>query len=161
MKNIPSYVFSGCIGSFLVSLMSLVHHSFILNIPNTLKTLIIPVFVGFTSGILIQYFKTKWKNEAIEKEKAKVETIKEITGAICHEFNQPLMVISGYLEMLIEDLSEKDIEYKEIMEIQDQTNRIADLINKLDQINRYVTKPYLSGKIVDIDRTLKNDSQTE
>ncbi|WP_022664519.1 histidine kinase dimerization/phospho-acceptor domain-containing protein [Desulfospira joergensenii] len=153
MKYIPPYVISGFIGSFLVSLMSLIHHSFVLKIPNTPKSFIIPVAVGFVSGISIQYFKTKWENEAIEKENTKLETLREVTGAVCHELNQPLMVINGYLEMLIEDFSEKDIGHKNIMEIQKQTKRISDLIDKMTEMNDYVTKPYLSGKIVDIEQS--------
>tara|TARA_B100000614_G_scaffold259247_1_gene283388 strand:+ start:1094 stop:1558 length:465 start_codon:yes stop_codon:yes gene_type:complete len=150
MKYILPYAISGIVGSFFVGVMSIIHHSLIIKTAITPNTFIIPVAVGLASGILVQHFKIKWETAAIEKERTKFKTTREITGAICHEFNQPLMVISGHLEMLIEEFNEKDIGYTDLMEIQKQTKRISHLTHKLSKINDYVTKPYLSGEIMDI-----------
>ena len=39
-------------------------------------------------------------------QKEKLEGVLEIAGAVCHEFNQPMQVISGYCELLMKELPE-------------------------------------------------------
>jgi len=49
------------------------------------------------------------QNEMAEKEK--FQGVLEMAGAVCHEINQPLMVISGYSELLQLDMSENDSQF--------------------------------------------------
>jgi len=88
-------------------------------------------------------------------EKEKFQGVLEMAGAVCHELNQPLMVISGYSEMLQMDLSEDDPQYKMIRNISEQVYRLGAITKKLMSITRYKAKNYLAGNIVDIDEASK------
>ena len=65
----------------------------------------------------------EWGNEAVRVETQKLQAIIEMARAMCHELNQPMQSIYGYCELLMMGLEEK-----------------------------YETKDYLKGKIIDIDR---------
>ncbi|MDM8535219.1 response regulator [Desulfobacterales bacterium HSG17] len=90
----------------------------------------------------------KLQNAMAEKEK--FQGVLEISGAICHELNQPLMVLSGYSEILLMDYSEDHPQYKAVKEIHNQATRMGVITKKLMKITHYKTKPYLKGNIVDI-----------
>ncbi len=84
-------------------------------------------------------------------EKEKFQGVLEMAGAICHEFNQPLMSISGYSELILMDISENDPQYKSLKTINEQVHRLGGITKKLMRITEYKTKSYLDGNIVDID----------
>lgn len=90
-------------------------------------------------------------------EKEKLQGVLEMAGAVCHEFNQPLMVISGYSEMLLMDLSEDSPQYKIFKIIKEQVDRLGKITSKLMGITKYKTKSYLKGNIVDIDEASQNE----
>lgn len=87
----------------------------------------------------------------------KLQGVLEMAGAICHEINQPLMVLSGYAEMMQQDLlngkSEKKTEKEYITQILAQIDRIGSITSKLMNITNYQTKQYLNGQIIDIDKS--------
>ena len=89
------------------------------------------------------------ENEHIRREK--LQGVLEMTGAVCHEINQPLMALSGYSELLLNDIPENKQQYKNIKAIFDQCQRIGTITKKLMKITQYKTKNYLKGKIIDID----------
>ncbi len=89
------------------------------------------------------------QNALVEKEK--FQGVLEMAGAICHEFNQPLMSISGYSELLLMDVPEDDSRYKGLKTINEQVHRLGEITKKLMKITEYKTKSYLNGNIVDID----------
>ena len=60
-------------------------------------------------------------------------------GGICHEMNQPLMAIMGYLELLIEDVNDKTV----LPEMLGQVKRLGDITKKMQSLTRYSTKNYL------------------
>lgn len=91
----------------------------------------------------------KLQTELLEKEKLQV--IFEITGAICHELNQPLQVISANSDLLLIDIKEDDPIYKNIKKIKNQVGLMGQITKKLMKVTRYQTKDYLSSKIIDID----------
>ena len=84
-------------------------------------------------------------------EKEKFQGVLEMAGAVCHEVNQPLMVISGYSEMLLMDLPEDHPRYETCRKISEQVHRLGNITKKLMGITKYKTKSYLRGNIVDID----------
>jgi PAS domain S-box-containing protein len=88
--------------------------------------------------------------ETIRREKDRLQGVLELSGAVCHEMNQPLMSISGYFELILLDLPETDPHFPRIKKIQAQLERMADITKKLMKISRYQTKDYLDGKILDI-----------
>jgi DNA-binding response OmpR family regulator len=88
------------------------------------------------------------------KEREKLQGVLEMAGAVCHELNQPLQVVSAYSEMLLMDLPESDSKYKMLTSIYSGVTRIGELTDKIMRITRYKSRPYLSnGKIVDIERS--------
>ena len=84
-------------------------------------------------------------------EKEKFQGVLEMAGAVCHEVNQPLMVISGYSEMLLIDLPEDHPHHDICRKINDQVHRLGNITKKLMGITKYKTKNYLKGSIVDLD----------
>lgn len=90
------------------------------------------------------------ENERITREK--MAGVLEMAGAVCHELNQPLQVISGYVEMLLDDPSEDDGDERILNIIREQVVRMSRITRKLNNITRYETKKYLECRIIDIDR---------
>jgi len=93
------------------------------------------------------------KNRAAREraQKEKFQGVLETAGAVCHELNQPLQVISGYAELMMVDLSEGDKHYGLAEQILEQVERIADITGKLQKITRYKTLDYdRYTKIIDI-----------
>jgi len=91
----------------------------------------------------------EYEHAKIEKEK--LTAVVRTAGAICHEINQPLMAISGFSELLIDDFYHGQIQEENIKEIKEQAERLAEITNKLMAITQYKTKKYLSAEILDID----------
>jgi sigma-B regulation protein RsbU (phosphoserine phosphatase) len=85
-------------------------------------------------------------------EREKLQTIFEMTGAICHELSQPMQAISGNSELILMSINENDPLYRNIKTIKEQVDRMGNITRKLKQITRYKTKEYINGKIIDIDR---------
>lgn len=79
----------------------------------------------------------------------------EMAGAVCHEFAQPVQIISGYCEILTDELSRQpdDSGFQEpVANILQSTERLKDLLLKFMKVRRYKTRPYLlSSTIIDID----------
>ncbi len=90
-------------------------------------------------------------------EKEKLQGILEMAGAVCHELNQPLQVVSGISELLTMDIKENNPLYKKMALVKEQTERMGEITLKLAKITSYETKDYLEGKIVDIDKSSKED----
>lgn len=88
-------------------------------------------------------------------EKEKLQAVFETAGAVCHELNQPLQVVSGVTELLLLDVKNTDPHYEKLMTLMEQTERMGEITNKLMKITRYETKKYLKSKIVDIDKASK------
>jgi PAS domain S-box-containing protein len=84
-------------------------------------------------------------------QKEKFQGVLETAGAVCHELNQPLQVISGYAELMMVELDEGDAHHKLAEQVLEQVERIADITAKLQKITRYKTVDYgRHAKIIDI-----------
>jgi DNA-binding response OmpR family regulator len=100
-------------------------------------------------SLLIQkeFIRQKAKNDALT-------AIVEMAGAVCHEMSQPMQAILGYSELATALTVDNGSKAHDIHErLQKSIMRLAKLKMKLIRITRYETKPYLSHKIVDIDRS--------
>ena len=80
-----------------------------------------------------------------------------MAGAICHELNQPLQVVSGISELVTMDIEEDSPLYEKMIMLQEQTERMGEITLKLTKITSYKTREYLEGKIVDITQSSKED----
>jgi len=86
-------------------------------------------------------------------EKEKLEGVMEMAGAVCHEMNQPLQVVSGYSELLLMDIPPDSPAYANMKKIKAQVGRMGEITRKLMGITRYETRHYIRDtKIIDIDR---------
>ena len=83
-------------------------------------------------------------------EKERLAAVMETAGAVCHELNQPLQIITGCCELL-EDMGGLDEKIqRKIRIIINETQRMAKLNHNLMNITSYKTKSYLKSKIIDI-----------
>lgn len=99
------------------------------------------------------------KNRAAQDriQKEKVEGVLETAGAVCHEFNQPLQALSGYVELLAAKLKQHE-PAAYIAKINDQIERMRDITNKLQGITRYETMEYAGNtKIIDIHKASQKE----
>ncbi len=89
------------------------------------------------------------------KKKEQLAAASETIGAVCHELNQPLQAILGNVELLAGfQVENKGI--KRMEKICSEIERIKSIINKLMNVTQYQTKPYLSAKILDIEKSAMN-----
>ncbi|MEJ2156832.1 MAG: PAS domain S-box protein [Desulfobacteraceae bacterium] len=97
----------------------------------------------------------------IEKERVQHERMRgvlEMAGAVCHEINQPLMALQGFVELLCSNRQLKEASEKHLHRIDEQVERIKSLTHKIMRITKYETKDYPGGeKIIDIDQSVPED----
>ena len=83
----------------------------------------------------------------------KLRGVLEIAGAVCHELNQPLQVISGISELLLMENFEDNRQHNDIRKIRDQVFRMAEITKKLMGITRYSARDYIGKTMIfDIDK---------
>ena len=90
------------------------------------------------------------RHEQTRMEKEKLAAAVETAGAICHEINQPLMVIMGMAELILEETEDTDSRKSGIAEIKAQADRLGKITRKLMTLTEYKTRPYLKNHILDI-----------
>ena len=97
------------------------------------------------------------QNKLIEAEQTRV--LAETAGAAAHEINQPLTVLMGKLELLLERLS-PDSQHREVIQsVYGSADRIADIVRNMSEARAYVTKPYVEGlDIVDFKATHEDET---
>ncbi|MBU0986516.1 MAG: response regulator transcription factor [Proteobacteria bacterium] len=88
-------------------------------------------------------------------EKEKLQGVLEMAGAVCHEMNQPMQVVSGVSELLLMDQLDDDVIYGKIKTIKAHIDKMALTTRKLMRITSYRTKDHLKGKIIDIDKAIE------
>lgn len=76
----------------------------------------------------------------------------QMAGAVCHEINQPLMALMGYIDIINSRKGTTSSTANALTKIGEQANRIDKLTKKLTRITYYKTKDYAGGEqIIDID----------
>jgi PAS domain S-box-containing protein len=96
------------------------------------------------------------KNRAAREraQREKFEGVLETAGAVCHEMNQPLQVILGYAELLLNETGEGARWHSLAERIRGQVERMADITGKLQKITRYETMDYGEhARIIDIHKS--------
>ena len=84
-------------------------------------------------------------------QKEKLEGVLETAGAVCHEMNQPLQAASGYTELLMAKINDREDILDNLMKIMGQIDRMRDITDKLQGITRYETMAYTANsRIIDI-----------
>ena len=76
--------------------------------------------------------KTEMNPQELEIERLKDNM--KLAGGVCHEMKQPLMIISGYLELLVLKGQENSELTEKISKINSQLQRLSKLTTKLINI---------------------------
>ena len=99
------------------------------------------------------------RHEQTRMEREKLAAAVETAGAICHEINQPLMVILGMAELLLEETDASDSRRDGLSEIREQAERLGKITRKLMTLTEYKTRPYLKSTILDIEKSSKTSRE--
>ena len=84
----------------------------------------------------------------------KLEGVLETAGGVCHEFNQPLQALSGYLELLTMKGKADEGLAEYVAKALDQIERMRSITAKLQGITHYETMQYANKtKIIDIHKS--------
>ena len=84
----------------------------------------------------------------------RLEGVLETAGGVCHEFNQPLQALSGFLEILAVKVAFSDEAASVVEKALTQVNRMGTITDKLQGITRYETMNYgKNAKIIDIHKS--------
>ena len=92
-------------------------------------------------------------SEKVLREKDRLQGVLELSGAISHDMNQPLMSALGYFDLILLDMMEDDPNFHRIDKIKIQLERMSNITKKLMKISRYQTKEYLNGQILDLSKS--------
>jgi len=90
------------------------------------------------------------QSKLMEAEQTRV--LAQTAGAAAHEINQPLTVALGKLDLLEMKLGDDHPLQKDVESVQGAVHRIEEIVRKMGEARKYVTKPYVQGiDIVDFD----------
>lgn len=106
----------------------------------------------------------KDRAEELEKMK-KLEGALAMSGAVSHELNQPLQIVIGFSELIVNDKIEKEKLKDYLTKINRQIKRMSKIIGKLTNITEYKTLKYINSfDIMDLngleETSQKEDSST-
>ncbi len=87
------------------------------------------------------------------QERERLQGVLEMAGAVCHEMNQPLMAIAGFVDLCKLDLNPDNPVYEKLVKIEKQEERLGEFTRRLMQVARYETKKYMDINIIDLDRS--------
>jgi len=89
----------------------------------------------------------------------KMQGVLEMAGAVCHEINQPLMALHGFIDIVRAKGACSEDTSKHLNKMREQIDRLGILTRKLMNITKYETKAYARGeKIIDIDQSASKES---
>lgn len=112
----------------------------------------------FSNTVVIIEDITQVKNhENTLLEKEKLVGVLQTAGAVCHEINQPLMILTGLVELMEMDLKKGNITEKQLLNLKEQIDRLSLITTKMMKITHAKTKPYLDGEIIDINASTDSD----
>jgi len=90
------------------------------------------------------------QKELLEKEK--LQSILEMAVTISHEFSQPLSVIIGYTDMLLNTMEKTHAMYPKLKKIFENGENLAEIIRKVRSITNYKSITYTGeSRMIDID----------
>ncbi|MBI2951829.1 histidine kinase, partial [bacterium] len=97
--------------------------------------------------------------EEAQREAERIRVLLEMAGAAAHEINQPLTVIVARAELLLNGMPPGAPLRREVESIYEASERIVEIVRKMQGIQQYITKPYaLGGQIIDFEAASKGRS---
>jgi len=76
-----------------------------------------------------------------------------LSGAVCHEMNQPLMAIAGFVDLCKLGMNPEDPADDKLEKIAQEEERLDEFTRRLMQIARYETKKCMDIDIIDMERS--------
>ncbi|WP_203472295.1 Tll0287-like domain-containing protein [Dissulfurispira thermophila] len=102
-------------------------------------------------------------SSAIEKdiERKRLEAIVELAGATAHEMRQPMTIVHNIISLFRDKFRHQEpLTEEEMNIIEDQCNRMNNIIKKMMNITAYRTKDYVKGKkIIDLEQSSRNEDR--
>ena len=113
--------------------------------------------VTYKNGMVYQTaIRDLTEQKRIEEELAareRMQGVLEMAGAVCHEINQPLMALHGYMDIVDAKARAGKALPAHLEKMRRQVERIELLTRKLMRVTKYETKAYAGGeRIIDIDQ---------
>jgi PAS domain S-box-containing protein len=88
----------------------------------------------------------------------RMQGVLEMAGAVCHEINQPLMALHGFMDIVDAKAGKNGPMSTHLEKMRGQIERIEVLARKLTHITKYETKAYAGGeRIIDIDQAASGE----
>ncbi len=87
------------------------------------------------------------------RQSQKIDAVGQLAGGIAHDFNNLLTAITGYSELLLEDLGAQDPRRHDLEEIRKATRRAASLTQQLLAFSR---KQVLQPQVLDLNQVVAN-----
>ncbi|MCG7492616.1 ATP-binding protein [Thalassobius sp. Cn5-15] len=81
----------------------------------------------------------------------KMQAIGELAGGVAHDFNNLLTAISGHCDLLLRHRDEGDVDFADLMQIRQNSNRAASLVGQLLAFSR---KQTLRPEVLDLREVL-------
>jgi nitrogen-specific signal transduction histidine kinase len=116
----------------------------------TWQTYWVPVKDDMYLHYAIDITETK-KLEQLKVDKEKLSVVIKTLGAITHEMSQPLMVVTGALDLLAMDNSTDSVNSQYIIQLRKSLDRLNDITHKLQRVSQVKMKQYLKGEILDLE----------
>ncbi|MEA1867079.1 MAG: response regulator [Thermodesulfobacteriota bacterium] len=101
------------------------------------------------------HIKSALKKRAMEQRLAqeRLKGVFEMAGSVAHELSQPMQSILGLGELLKNRVSENDPNFKILRSICQEIEKLGDLITKISNVTRYVTRNYPgNSNIIDLNK---------
>jgi len=101
--------------------------------------------------VLLQDITDRKRAEEEQIQRIKLQNAMDMAGTICHEFNQPMQVLSGYTELLMSSIPTDASCHGKLRIIKEQTERVGRITKKLLALKDCSVKNYAGiGDIIDI-----------
>jgi signal transduction histidine kinase len=113
---------------------------------------VIPICLDATQASVVQVCLVTMVDLTELKRKERLAAASETIGAICHELNQPLQAIMGNAELLAHYHIEANAHLK-LDQIFRDIERIKNILKQLRNLTDYKSKPYLSTRILDLEKS--------
>ncbi len=91
--------------------------------------------------------------EAKFTQSQKMQAIGQLAGGVAHDFNNLLTAISGHCDLLLLRHDRSDLDYPDLMQIQQNTNRAAALVRQLLALSRQQTLKFVT---LDLSETMND-----
>ena len=94
-------------------------------------------------------------------EMERTHVLAETAGAAAHEINQPLAILMGRIDLMLQQASDP-AQQSDLEALQEAVERISETVRKMGSARQYVTKPYIgSVRIVDFDGATQEPPEQE